>query len=273
MHPLKKHSHKLVTYSIIGVISLFILVASLWYRSQRIAEKQAESKSIETLYSQRKETAMNEKADAYEVEVAYPLFVAEGAEGANATIRSMYRQKVQDFIAGAKGTFVESQKYPDAPKGPSTYTSSFETVSHTDRYISLLSTEQFYTIGAAHPAHFRLTFIFDTMLKKLVEPSELFIASSTYLSTLSTLSREAFDERKKANKDVADIDTSSANSGFDPTESNFSKILPTTEGLVIYFDEYQIGTYVDGPQEITIPYNKLKSVLNKDGVLGEYFRK
>jgi hypothetical protein len=257
---------------IFGALSASILVASFWYRSQRIAEKQAESKSIDTLFAQRKETAMNEKTDAYEVEVAYPLFVAEGAEGANATIRSMYRQKVQDFIVGAKSTFVEAQKYPDAPKGPSTYTSSFETVAQTDRYISLLSTEQFYTIGAAHPAHFRLTFIFDTKLKKLVEPSQLFIASSTYLSTLSKLSKVVFDERKKANKDIADIDTSSSNSGFDPTESNFSKLLPTTKGLAIYFDEYQIAPYVYGPQEVVIPYEKLRDVIDKNGVLGEMIK-
>jgi hypothetical protein len=72
--------------------------------------------------------------------------------------------------------------------------------------------------------------------------------------------------------DISDIDVSPSNDGFAPTEDNFSRILPTKEGLIIYFGEYQIGPYVYGPQEALIPYTALRTIINKDGVLGEYVK-
>jgi hypothetical protein len=271
MHSLKKHSHKAINYIIIGVIVLFILIASLWYRSLRIAEDQSRSEAQQRL-AQKEEKGFTEKKEAYEVEVMYPLFQEEGSDAVNAIIQDIYRTKITNFIEGAKSTFVEAQKYPDAPKVPSYYISSFEVVAQTERYVSLLSTEEFYTLGAVHPAHGRLTFIFDKKTKTLVEPPLLFNTTSDYLKILSTLSKASFDERKKTTTDAPVIDTSSTNNGFDPINSNFSKMLPTPEGLVIYFDEYQIAPYADGPQEVVIPYEKLRDVIDKNGVLGEMIK-
>ena len=99
---------------------------------------------------------------------------------------------------------------------------------------------------------------------------ELFTGSS-YLVTLSKASSAFFASRNVSRgADYFKVDTSTSNEGFAPSVSNYSKILPTEKGLVIYFDEYQIAPYVAGPQEALIPYASLQAIINKDGVLGEY---
>ncbi|MCG8379456.1 MAG: RsiV family protein, partial [Proteobacteria bacterium] len=35
----------------------------------------------------------------------------------------------------------------------------------------------------------------------------------------------------------------------------------TKKGVVLYYNDYEIGSYADGPTEITIPYDKLEGIL------------
>ena len=42
---------------------------------------------------------------------------------------------------------------------------------------------------------------------------------------------------------------------------NFKSWNVTRKGILINFDPYQVAAYAAGPQEVLIPYGKLKSVL------------
>lgn len=264
----KTHSHKIISYSIIAVISVFIVVASFWYKSQRVQED-LQRTSMFSMFVQKQELGIHEKKDGYEINVEYPQFKDEGSGAVNEMLRVTYRAKVHDFVVGAQETFVEASKHEDMKNMASYYTSSFEEIAETERCAALLVSEEFYTLGAAHPLSGRETYIYDKKQKRLVTTSELFTASSSYLVTLSKLSREAFIVDTKNTQGI-DIDTSLENHGFDAVDSNFSRILPTREGLMIYFEVYQIGPYTAGLQQVLVPYEKLASLLNKDGVLGEY---
>jgi hypothetical protein len=147
-------------------------------------------------------------------------------------------------------------------------------VASTTRYISFFVSGETYVVGQAHPSHSVDTFIFDIKNKKLVTTVELFNASSSYVKMLSDLVKEDFSMRNEQATDADGyvVDITKDNEGFNPTKENFSKVLPTDGGLIIYFDEYQIAPYVAGPQQSIIPYVKLKQVVNMDGVLGEYVK-
>jgi Protein of unknown function (DUF3298)/Deacetylase PdaC len=267
----KKHSHKVRTYVIIGAMSFFIVGASFWYKSQRQEEQQMESSSFLQLL-QKKEQGVHEKKPGYGIDVDYPRFSEAGSDKANALIREEYRSKVHDFRRGAEEVFVEASKNPRPENTPSYYVSSSVEISKTERYVSLLVSEEFYTIGAAHPLRARETYIFDRQEKRLVTAPELFVASSSYLTLLSDISRAEFKKQARVAQEQgteeAAIDTSKDNHGFDPVPSNFSRILPTENGLMVYFEVYQVGPYSSGLQEVLIPYEKLRGVLSKDGVLG-----
>jgi hypothetical protein len=130
-----------------------------------------------------------------------------------------------------------------------------------------------YSIGAAHPYSYDEVFIYDKKIKKLVTSKELFIASSSYLQLLSELSIADFQKRNKklSSEDIV-IDASPSNDGFKPVAENFSQLLPTKDGLVVYFGDYQIAPRVAGPQQVVIPYSQLEKVINKEGVLGDYIQ-
>jgi hypothetical protein len=261
----KTHSHKIISYSIIAVISVFIVAASFWYKSQRITEENQE-RSMLTMFMQKKEQSLHEKTPGYEVGVEYPRFNEGGADSANATLRTLSRDKVADFTLNAKEIFAEASKNPKPEDIPSHYISSFKEVTNTSRYVTILVTEEYYIMGAAHPVPGRETYIFDKQEKKLVMIPELF--TSTYLAKLSELAREAFKEQNT--KESYTIDISKENHGLDPIETNFSRVLPDEKGITVYFEVYQVGPYAAGLQQVFIPYEKLQGVINKNSVLGTY---
>ena len=261
----KTHSHKIVSYSIIAVISIFIVVASFWYKTQRATEASQEA-SMLSMFMQKTEQSLHEKTPGYEVSVEYPRFNEEGANSANATLRTLSRDKVADFTLNAKEIFAEASKNPKPEDLPSHYFSSFKEVTNTPRYVTILVTEEYYIMGAMHPVPGRETYIFDKQEKKLVSVSDLF--TPAYLVSLSELTREAFKEQNTKESYV--IDVSKENHGLDPVETNFLRVLPDGKGVTVYFEVYQVGPYAVGLQQVFIPYKKLQGIINKNGVLGEY---
>jgi hypothetical protein len=266
-----RHIPKAFTFGGILVVALFIVAASFWYKQVRTEER---SHMIETS-SQTKITphSLSKKTDAYTVTVEYPHIpeTVEGGESANEYFKQYFASTSREFVRDVEESLAGNDLPEDLKKGmTSYYTVSSEVVASTSRYLSFLVSDERYYIGSAHPSHNRTIFIFDKKNKKLVEPASLFKNNSSYVEFLSKESISYFDTKNKSSsQDDVRIDTSS-NDGLTPTIANFSKMLPTEKGLMVYFDEYQIAPYVAGPQEALIPYTALTSVINKDGVLGEY---
>lgn len=227
------------------------------------------SQSISDMSSQNTNSIV-EKNATFDIEVTYPFVQVDGKE-TNDFFSTLYAKKVVTF----KNDVVAWNKDLTVPNNEKTYPSSyrvtFTEVASSSRYSSfLVLSEKFFTMSA-HPSHDIDTFIYDKKYKKIVSVSDLFTSRDASLFTmLSKLSIEAFTRKNKQADDGAHIDTSSENEGFLPTAQHFSKVLPTPEGLTVYFEEYQIAPYVDGPQEVTLPYSKLKTIINQDGVLVEY---
>jgi hypothetical protein len=262
-----RHIPKAFTFGGILVVALFIIAASFWYKQVRMEER---SRMVE-ISSQTTITphSLSKKTDTYNVTIEYPYVpeTVEGGESANEYFKQYFASTSREFIQDLEGR----SEIPDELKtGTSSYyAASSIVVASTTRYISFLVTSERYFAGSAHPSHDRMVFIFDKKEKRLIEPSSLFVPTSSYVGLLSKASITYFNEKNKTlSSDDFKVDTSASNEGFAPTEANFSKILPTEKGLIVYFDEYQIAPYVAGPQEALIPYSALVSVINKEGVLG-----
>ena len=126
--------------------------------------------------------------------------------------------------------------------------------------------------GAAHPSHTIDTYIYDYQEKKLVTIEDLFKVGSPYLATLSKLAKEDLLLQSKEGDLGFIYDEKMVEDGTKPIVNNFSKVLPTDDGLMIYFDEYQVAPYAAGPQQVAIPYAKLRDVIDPKGVLGMYIK-
>jgi hypothetical protein len=69
-----------------------------------------------------------------------------------------------------------------------------------------------------------------------------------------------------------DADSDQIAQGTSATEDNFKVFVPHADGLHIIFNQYQVASYADGVQEITIPYSDLQNVINKNAQLGSFLQ-
>lgn len=263
------HIPKVITFSGIAAALLFVVCASFWYKYEYKTEI-VTSKSSSVVLPPRVVT-ISKKTDTYSVTLEYPYISETLGAVANEYFKNYYSSSSDRFIHDVQESLANNDLPEELKKGAASYyTVSTHIVASTSEYSSFLVTGESYFVGSAHPSHSIDTFIFDKKNKKLVTVKDLFTDPS-YVSVLAKASIAYFTSRNATlGVDDFKVDTSSSNEGFAPTSLNYSKILPTEKGLVIYFDEYQVAPYVAGPQEALIPYATLQSIINKDGVLGEY---
>lgn len=113
--------------------------------------------------------------------------------------------------------------------------------------------------GMAHPYHYHTVFNYDLDENKKMELSDLFLPNSNYLEILSNYSRQILSRRT--------TDQNMMLSGTEPKAENFQNWNVKPNGLLITFDEAQVAPYVNGPQNVIIPYSALKKVLSPDSPL------
>jgi len=118
----------------------------------------------------------------------------------------------------------------------------------------------FYSDGAAHPGSYSLTLNHDLAGDRELALADLFLPNSNYLEAISSyciaeLSKQPFFEGPFAE-------------GAQPTPENYRNWNITPAGLLITFDEYQVAPYAAGPQQVTIPYNQLQTLIDPQGPLG-----
>jgi hypothetical protein len=212
------------------------------------------------------------ETDSLSVDITYPSIsgTGKGVANANLSIETDIAKQIDAFEKDANGINDEDITLPKDIKSTVSGSPAVEEIN--SRYESIFMGMEWYARGAAHPSHSINTYMYDYKNQKLISVSDLFKPGSNYLNLLSTLSKEDL----KAQADLGDLgysyDETFVDSGTAPKAENFDHILPLKDGLAIYFDEYQVGPYVLGPQQVVIPYAKLKDVISPDGVLQMYIQ-
>lgn len=133
------------------------------------------------------------------------------------------------------------------------YLSGKYIVENYKYYISYaIFTESF--IGGAHPIHELFTINYDTENNEIITISTLIKYNNKILDILSKETYNILSRNKLFKRDeILEI----LKEGTKPTENNFKNFLFTKDGLVIYFERYQIAPYYYGDYHVTIPYEKI----------------
>ena len=105
--------------------------------------------------------------------------------------------------------------------------------------------------GGAHPNHIIHTINYDKQTNKIITIDNLICLNKNILNILSKISRE------KLLKDKRIVDTNMMLEGTKPTKDNFSNFAFSNDGLIIYFNYYQVAPYSQGEFEIIIPYSDI----------------
>lgn len=120
-------------------------------------------------------------------------------------------------------------------------------------YISYIFFLETYTRGV-HPIHLIWTINYDTENNKIITIQDIVAKNPNIVNQLSTYSYDFLSKNKLfQNETVKEM----LQDGTTPIEDNFKHFLLSKEGLIIYFERYQIAPYYYGDYYIKIPYNKL----------------
>jgi len=175
---------------------------------------------------------------------------------------AMFNQRLNELVTKEVDTFRQSFLQNTAPIVTN---GSFVDVTYTltsqqaDTW-SFKFDVHFYSDGAAHPGSYSLTLNHDLAGGRELALADLFLPNSNYLEAISSyciaeLSKQPFFEGPFAE-------------GAQPTPENYRNWNITPAGLLITFDEYQVAPYAAGPQQVTIPYNELQTLIDPQGPLG-----
>lgn len=134
-----------------------------------------------------------------------------------------------------------------------------------ENYISAIMRISAFS-GGAHGYVVLYPINYDVVNKKVITIKDIMTGDANYLETLSTTSRAKlyaklgtkvsqadFKTVDEYNSYVKDMIYSTIDDGTKPEEINFSNFTFDENQITIYFGEYQVASYVDGEQQITIP--------------------
>lgn len=181
--------------------------------------------------------------------------------------------RVQDFNKQAAGLIQSEVEYfrknilSEMPDNSGTGNSSFNTqytlIFQGGAVWSLKFDFAGYAEGAVHPYHYSISFNYDLEQGRKLSLGELFPPDSDYLEVIS---RYCIAELSK--RDIGFY--GGFQQGAEPTPDNYRNWNITADGLMITFDEYQVGPYAVGPQSVTIPYRELTSLINPQSPLAMF---
>ena len=133
--------------------------------------------------------------------------------------------------------------------------------------------------GGAHPNHSYFSVNFDKTSQDMINIIDLFDNTKTVLDKISkyTVSNILVQKSARLNEKIKDDEWVVEGAGPDLKNYNIFVFVPDgnskIEGLKFIFPPYQVGPYVEGEYEVTVPsaifYNNLKSQYKNIFVLKE----
>ncbi len=121
------------------------------------------------------------------------------------------------------------------------------------------------TLGA-HPNGYHRSFTFDRETGFELSIADLFADDAAYLGALSDIARRDLPGiiAAKGGTSVEEADTAYIETGTEPAVENFQTFYLEGSTLVIVFSPYQVGPWVIGTQELSIPRTELSHILKAE---------
>ncbi len=198
---------------------------------------------------------------AYTIAVQAPMLVGSDdprVQAFNAEMKGIVDNAVTTF----KQNVANLQPSPDS--AASTFALRYNLLSPPGNIFSLKFDVQTYYSGAAHPGDISQTVTFDLEQGHDVTLADLFHPNADYLTAISKYCIAQLNTR--------DIGFQGFELGATATAQNYRNWNITADGLMITFDEYQVGPYAAGPQTVVVPYKELAQIIQPDGPLATYIR-
>jgi hypothetical protein len=117
--------------------------------------------------------------------------------------------------------------------------------------------------GGAHPTEHHTSINYDLETGKSLKFADLFQPGVDYLAAIANFAKVELRQR-------LGLYPQKIEEGAAPMIDNYTIWNVTPDGLLITFEEYQVGPYAAGTQSVMIPYEILRNLLSKQGPLSNW---
>lgn len=207
---------------------------------------------------------VNEKS-YYTIKADYPVFKGfNHFEQLNDIVKSKIDNNISDFKNEITQQEKKNYQIKDLPlnKNSNTLDIGYKIKNSTNNIISVLFDIGTFYYGAAHPNTTFESLNYDIKEAKVMALDDLFKPKINYLPIIAEFCEKALTQKltKSASgftKEIVKPDPE----GIKPIADNYKIWNLTPKGLLVTFPPYQVAAYVFGPQEVLIPYSKIKNLM------------
>lgn len=185
------------------------------------------------------EYKIEEKTNNYKITVYYPK-----------TDYSKLNNVINDKIYGYIKEFKEDVNSSDYPINQYYSLIILYDSYEYDNYISYIFRIEGYT-GGAHPNHRIYTVVYDIKNNEIITIDDLINKNQNILNIFSETSREILKSNNRITSSTMLYE------GTKPKIQNFQNFVFSKNGIILFFQEYQVAPYSQGEFNVLINYKKL----------------
>lgn len=189
---------------------------------------------------------IEEETDYYTISVYYPLTKYK-------IVNSKIDEIIKSYTEILKGSIDDNAKNIVKESGYKYFLDiRFNTYNYLNYVTYVLHISTF--TGGAHPNSYYYTITYDKDKMQIVTLESLVKNNNSLLANLSEYTYNNLINNQKI-KDIGGLDM--VKDGTQPTIQNFENFALTSDGMLIFFENYQVAPYVAGEFAVNVPYDKL----------------
>lgn len=227
-----------------------------FYAAQQIIEFSGDVKFVDKTI---KETDKAKRSDISDVYPEITGVETVTAAKFNAAVKKIVTAANTNYKKEVAGFTAEDIKSLPSSIGLSNEV-NYEIALANNEIVSLIFSNYSF-MGGAHGGTSFTTLNYDLKNNRELKLEEMFEPNANYLKLISDYS---IADLKPRIGDMSDDEWLSKGAAADA--GNYQNWNLTKKGLMITFEQYQVAAYAAGSQQVIVPYDKLKSILRKDGV-------
>ena len=192
--------------------------------------------------------------DFYKIKVEYPQF-----KGLASKHVGTFNRWVEKFVLSDVSKFRALEKAAmkiDKRKSwpiEEALTISYDVILANKNLISIKFIHTVMALGQTHPIDYPVPVNYDLRNGKFLKLGDLFKPKANYLKIFSKFCSNELRSKYKEQLWPGD--------GIEPKADNYQNWNLTTEGIMISFDDYQVGPHSMGQPVVIIPYSILKDLI------------
>lgn len=175
---------------------------------------------------------------------------ADSADRQKQSLETIVQNLFLDFNQQIEGNAVLTNHWTIEVNG--------EQASATQNTITIILSQYAYT-GGAHPNSFQTYLNFNKETGQLIQIEDFVTDKKLLLTVVEQQFREAYDLTAEQDLTAAGLFENQL-----VLPQNFAM---TKEGLLLFYNTYEIGPYAAGPYTVKIPWTRLEDVLKEDSVI------